>query len=142
MIENKVWSNDPNQYVIGADEVGRGSFAGPIVAAAVKIKKSHEYLLKDVKDSKKEILDVVKENVNKGENSMFSSKGNDAVRRANYYLKEQILNFEEFNEDGTKRKNPPSDAEWRKFMKDMGMVEISFKKDLNGIKRFAICRKK
>ena len=53
MIENKVWSIDPNQYVIGADEVGRGSFAGPIVAAAVKIKKSHEYLLKDVKDSKK-----------------------------------------------------------------------------------------
>ena len=53
MIENKVWRNDPNQYVIGADEVGRGSFAGPIVAAAVKIKKSHEYLLKDVKDSKK-----------------------------------------------------------------------------------------
>ncbi len=53
MIENKVWSNNPNQYVIGADEVGRGSFAGPIVASAVKINKSHEYLLEEVKDSKK-----------------------------------------------------------------------------------------
>tara|TARA_B100001250_G_scaffold319110_1_gene281846 strand:+ start:515 stop:1105 length:591 start_codon:yes stop_codon:yes gene_type:complete len=53
MIENKIWLNNPNQYVIGADEVGRGSFAGPIVAAAVKIKKSHEYLLTEVKDSKK-----------------------------------------------------------------------------------------
>ncbi len=53
MIEKKVWNNDPNQFVIGADEVGRGSFAGPIVAAAVKIKKSHEHLLIDVKDSKK-----------------------------------------------------------------------------------------
>ena len=42
MIENKIWLNNPNQYVIGADEVGRGSFAGPIVAAAVKIKKSHD----------------------------------------------------------------------------------------------------
>ena len=53
MIENKIWNNDPSQYVIGADEVGRGSFAGPIVASAVKIKKSHEYLLGEVKDSKK-----------------------------------------------------------------------------------------
>ena len=26
-----------NQYVIGADEVGRGCFAGPIVGCAVKI---------------------------------------------------------------------------------------------------------
>ena len=53
MIENKVWSNNPNQFVIGADEVGRGSFAGPIVGAAVKINKSHEDLLIEVKDSKK-----------------------------------------------------------------------------------------
>ena len=53
MIENKVWSNNPNQFVIGADEVGRGSFAGPIVGAAVKINKSHEDLLVEVKDSKK-----------------------------------------------------------------------------------------
>jgi len=53
MIENKIWINDPSQYVIGADEVGRGSFAGPIVASAVKINKTHEYLLGEVKDSKK-----------------------------------------------------------------------------------------
>ena len=53
MIENKIWNKDPSQYVIGADEVGRGSFAGPIVACAVKINKSHDYLLGEVKDSKK-----------------------------------------------------------------------------------------
>ena len=53
MIENKIWLNNPNQHIIGADEVGRGSFAGPIVAAAVKIKKSHKNLLTEVKDSKK-----------------------------------------------------------------------------------------
>ena len=53
MIENKIWNNDPSQNVIGADEVGRGSFAGPIVACAVKINKSHDYLLGEVKDSKK-----------------------------------------------------------------------------------------
>ncbi len=53
MIENKIWNNNHSQFVIGADEVGRGSFAGPIVAAAVKINKSHEYLLSEVKDSKK-----------------------------------------------------------------------------------------
>ena len=29
-----------------------------------------------------------------------------------------------------------------KFMKDIGMEEVSFEKDLDGIKRFAICRKK
>ena len=29
-----------------------------------------------------------------------------------------------------------------KFMKDIGMKEVDFKKDLNGIKRYAICRKK
>ena len=28
-----------------------------------------------------------------------------------------------------------------KFMKDIGMEEVSFEKDLNGFKRYAICRK-
>ena len=53
MIEHEIWDDNPHQYVIGADEVGRGSFAGPIVGAAVKINKSHEDLLVEVKDSKK-----------------------------------------------------------------------------------------
>src|SRR5210317_1670677 len=44
MIENTIWEQNPNQYVIGADEVGRGCFAGPIVGCAVKINQ---------KDSKK-----------------------------------------------------------------------------------------
>jgi len=99
----------------------------------------------NVKDSKKEILDVVKENVSGGTNSMFSSKGNDAVRRANYYLKEQILNFEQFNEDGSKRDNPPSDAQWRKFMKDMGdYVKTTFKgeKDWEKLEDWAVAKAK
>ena len=69
MIEDKVWSEDPNQYIIGADEVGRGSFAGPICAAAVKINYSHLVLLTNVKDSKKlsakkreKIFSIVQEN--------------------------------------------------------------------------------
>ena len=53
MIENNIWLNDPTQYVIGADEVGRGCFAGPIVGCAVKIKFSDLEHLIDVKDSKK-----------------------------------------------------------------------------------------
>ena len=53
MIEDKIWSEDPSKYIIGADEVGRGSFAGPICAAAVKINYSHLTLLTNVKDSKK-----------------------------------------------------------------------------------------
>ena len=69
MIEDKVWSEDPAKYIIGADEVGRGSFAGPICAAAVKINYSHLTLLTNVKDSKKlsakkreEIFSMVEEN--------------------------------------------------------------------------------
>ena len=69
MIEDKVWSEDPAKYIIGADEVGRGSFAGPICAAAVKINYSHLPLLTNVKDSKKlsakkreEIFSMVEEN--------------------------------------------------------------------------------
>ena len=69
MIEDKVWSEDPAKYIIGADEVGRGSFAGPICAAAVKINYSHLALLTNVKDSKKlsakkreQIFSMVEEN--------------------------------------------------------------------------------
>ena len=69
MIEDKVWSEDPAKYIIGADEVGRGSFAGPICAAAVKINYPHLALLTNVKDSKKlsakkreEIFSMVEEN--------------------------------------------------------------------------------
>ena len=41
MIEDKIWEVNPNQNIIGSDEVGRGCFAGPISAASVKINYSH-----------------------------------------------------------------------------------------------------
>ena len=53
MIEDKIWSSNPSTYIIGSDEVGRGSFAGPIGSAAVRINFEHIDLLLDVKDSKK-----------------------------------------------------------------------------------------
>ena len=69
MIEDKVWLEDPSKFIIGSDEVGRGSFAGPICAAAVKINYSHLEFITDVKDSKKlsvkkreEIFSIVEEN--------------------------------------------------------------------------------
>ena len=69
MIEDKVWLEDPSKFIIGSDEVGRGSFAGPICAAAVKINYSHLEFLTEVKDSKKlsvkkreEIFSIVEEN--------------------------------------------------------------------------------
>lgn len=69
MIEDKIWSENPNKFIVGADEVGRGSFAGPICAAAVKINYSHLELLTNVKDSKKlsskkreEIFSIVQKN--------------------------------------------------------------------------------
>ena len=69
MIEDQNWAKNINQRIIGADEVGRGSLAGPIVGAAVKLEFQHLDLLNDVKDSKKlspkkreEIYERVKEN--------------------------------------------------------------------------------
>ena len=69
MIEDKIWSENPKKFIVGADEVGRGSFAGPICAAAVKINYSHLELLANVKDSKKlspkkreEIFSIVQKN--------------------------------------------------------------------------------
>ena len=69
MIEDQNWAKNKNQRIIGADEVGRGSLAGPIVGAAVKLEFHHLDLLGDVKDSKKlspkkreEIYERVKEN--------------------------------------------------------------------------------
>ena len=53
MIEDQNWAKNKNQIIIGADEVGRGSLAGPIVGAAVKLEFQHLDLLLDVKDSKK-----------------------------------------------------------------------------------------
>ena len=68
MIEDKVWLEDTSKFIIGSDEVGRGSFAGPICAAAVKINYSHLEFLINVKDSKKlsvkkreEIFSIVQE---------------------------------------------------------------------------------
>ncbi len=69
MIEDQNWAKNKSQRIIGADEVGRGSLAGPIVGAAVKLEFQHLDLLSDVKDSKKlspkkreEIYGRVKEN--------------------------------------------------------------------------------
>ena len=69
MIEDQNWAKNKNQRIIGADEVGRGSLAGPIVGAAVKLEFQHLDLVSDVKDSKKlspkkreEIYERVKKN--------------------------------------------------------------------------------
>ena len=77
MIENKVWSNNPNQFVIGADEVGRGSFAGPIVGAAVKINKSHEDLLIELKkriDNGESVSNIARAH---SEDTISASSGGD-----------------------------------------------------------------
>ena len=69
MIEDQNWAKNKKQRIIGADEVGRGSLAGPIVGAAVKLEFQHLDLVSDVKDSKKlspkkreEIYERVKDN--------------------------------------------------------------------------------
>ena len=53
MIADKIWSNNPEQFIIGADEVGRGSFAGPICASAVRVNYHQMQNFQHVKDSKK-----------------------------------------------------------------------------------------
>ena len=69
MIEDKVWREDPSKYIIGVDEVGRGSFAGPICAAAVRVNYYDLQKISGIKDSKKlsekkrnEIYNLVLEN--------------------------------------------------------------------------------
>ncbi|HZJ18376.1 MAG TPA: ribonuclease HII [Patescibacteria group bacterium] len=50
--EQKLWSRGVD-YVLGTDEVGRGSFAGPVVAASVILKrKLPSILLNNINDSK------------------------------------------------------------------------------------------
>ena len=48
MIEHKIWAESPNEFIVGADEVGRGSIAGPIVAASVILNSAHLPLLDGV----------------------------------------------------------------------------------------------
>ncbi len=50
--ERKLWK-EGTQYVIGIDEVGRGAFAGPIVAAGVIFKPNFKHaFLENINDSK------------------------------------------------------------------------------------------
>ena len=72
MIEHKIWDDNPHQYVIGADEVGRGSIAGPIVAASVRIAYKDKKYLESVKDSKK-----MTENMR---NDIFKSINNTSIK--------------------------------------------------------------
>ncbi len=68
MIEYDIWEENPFQNVVGADEVGRGSIAGPIVAASASINFEHLEHLQNVKDSKKISAakrKVIYENINK-----------------------------------------------------------------------------
>ena len=53
MIEYDIWDDNFSQFVVGADEVGRGSVAGPIIAASVRVGFQHFEYFNDVKDSKK-----------------------------------------------------------------------------------------
>lgn len=50
--EKKLWEQGFN-FVVGLDEAGRGPLAGPVVAAAVLVKKNAKINLKGIKDSKK-----------------------------------------------------------------------------------------
>ena len=97
MIEDKIWEKDPEKYIIGSDEVGRGSFAGPICASAVKINKKQLHLLDSVKDSKKlsakkreEIYEIVIKN-----NIEFSFEEASNIYIDNFGIKnanEKVLN--------------------------------------------------
>jgi ribonuclease HII len=100
MIEDNIWKADPNKYIIGSDEVGRGCFAGPIAAAAVKINHSHLHLLKEVRDSKKlsakkrsEILSIVKNSNIEYSYSSYDNKFIDVygIKTANEKVLEESI---------------------------------------------------
>ncbi|MEK7502497.1 MAG: ribonuclease HII [Patescibacteria group bacterium] len=52
--EKKIWEKGC-EFIIGVDEVGRGSFAGPVIAGAVVFKRNSKFkdgLLSEINDSK------------------------------------------------------------------------------------------
>lgn len=96
MIEDKIWKENPEQFVIGVDEVGRGSFAGPICATAVRINCNQMNELNDVRDSKKlsekkrnQIFDQAR-NI-KIEYSFISSSNNEIDKFGIKYSNEKVL---------------------------------------------------
>jgi len=96
MIEDRIWKENPEQFVIGVDEVGRGSFAGPICATAVRINFNQMNEFNDVKDSKKlsenkrnYIFDQAR-NINI-EYSFISSSNNEIDKFGIKYSNEKVL---------------------------------------------------
>ena len=96
MIEDRIWKENPEQFVIGADEVGRGSFAGPICATAVRVNFNQMNEFNDVKDSKKlsenkrnYIFDRAR-NINI-EYSFISSSNNEIDKFGIKYSNEKVL---------------------------------------------------
>ena len=83
MIEHKIWAESPNEFIVGADEVGRGSIAGPIVAASVILNSVHLPLLDGVKDSKKisgSKRELIFDRINKTDNeNHYSSLSNKVI---------------------------------------------------------------
>ena len=96
MIEYDIWEEDPFQHVVGADEVGRGSIAGPIVAASASINFEHLEHLQNVKDSKKISAakrEVIYENINKTsvDISYASASNFDIDNRGINYCNKKVL---------------------------------------------------
>jgi ribonuclease HII len=96
MIEDRIWKENPEQFVIGVDEVGRGSFAGPICATSVRINFNQMNEFNDVKDSKKlsenkrnYIFDQAR-NINI-EYSFISSSNNEIDKFGIKYSNEKVL---------------------------------------------------
>jgi ribonuclease HII len=96
MIEDRIWKENPEQFVIGVDEVGRGCFAGPICATAVRVNFNQMNEFNDVKDSKKlsenkrnYIFDQAR-NINI-EYSFISSSNNEIDKFGIKYSNEKVL---------------------------------------------------
>ena len=97
MIEYDIWAESPSQYVVGADEVGRGSIAGPIVGASARLSYENLKHLEDVKDSKKiseSKRNRIYQKINKTDiKIMYSSSSNlDIDKLGINYCNTKVLN--------------------------------------------------
>ena len=129
MIEHKIWAESPNEFIVGADEVGRGSIAGPIVAASVILNSAHLPLLDGVKDSKKisgSKRELIFDRINKTDIEIhYSSLSNKVIELKS--IEDEIENAEKSVSQLKLKAKELSEVQIPKMMQEMNITKLKLK---------------